>query len=275
MSADRENKLIDIIKSLDSVVVGLSGGVDSTLITRLCLDNLGQENVWIATGDSESIPSDELEACRNLIVWLEVPEDHYRIIKTSELSDPNYTVNNELRCYHCKRELFARLREYARQVGARHIIDGANASDLSDYRPGIRAGRELNVRSPFIEAGFAKDDVRALAKKLKLPNWDKPAMPCLASRIPYFSPVTAVKLEQIDRAEKYLKSLGFKQFRVRHHGKIARLELDDFARLFENGVKDKIYKELKNIGFAYVTVDLEGYRSGSLNIDLDRREKNK
>ena len=265
MTRDREKHLIDIINKLGSVAIGLSGGVDSTLITKLCIDHLGHENVWAVTGDSKSIPPEELDYCRDLAAWLKLPEDHFIIIETDELDDPNYAANPENRCYFCKQELFGKLKMLAGKVGAKHIVDGANASDLKDYRPGIQAGKELQVRSPFAEAGFTKDDIRALAKKLGLPNWDKPAMPCLSSRIPYHSPITPEKLEQVAQAERFLKSLGFKQFRVRHHGQIARLEVDDFKLLLKDGLKDKINEELKKIGFAYVAVDLGGFRSGSLN----------
>ena len=195
-------------------------------------------------------------------------------MKTDELNDPKYTANPENRCYFCKHELFTKLKDYAKKVGAKYIVDGSNASDLDDYRPGMQAGKELQVRSPFAEAGIDKDDIRSMAKESELPNWDKPAMPCLSSRIPYNSPVTPEKLDRIANAERFIRSLGFKQFRVRHHGKIARLEVLDFNLLLKNGMKDKINEKLKKLGFTYVSVDLGEFRSGSLNTQLKERYQN-
>ena len=269
---DKELKLFDIIKQLDSVVAGLSGGVDSTLLARLCIDTLGPDKVWLVTGASPSIMPEELEYCEMLVGRLGCLPDHFVIMNTDELDDPNYAANPENRCYYCKQELFGKLSEFAAKVGARHVIDGSNATDLTDYRPGRQAGQELNVRTPLAEAGFTKDDIRSLAKRLDLPNWDKPAMPCLSSRIPYNSPVTPEKLEQIAAAERYLRNLGLKQFRVRHHDKIARIEVDDPTSVLKDGLRGKIDKKFKEIGFTYVAVDLGGFKSGNLNIDIKGRE---
>ncbi len=274
MMNDKETVIKAIIKQLESVVIGLSGGVDSTLTAKLCIDMLGPENVWAVTGDSQSMMPEELEYCKQIAVWLGLVDDHFIIIDTDELDNPNYVTNPENRCYYCKRELFEKLTDLAGRVGAKYIIDGSNASDLKDYRPGTLACRELNVRAPLAEAGFIKDDIRALAQKLGLPNWDKPAMPCLASRIPYHSEITPEKLDQIAAAERYLKSLGFKQFRVRHHDKIARLEVDDINLLLKNGLREQIDQKLKEIGFSYVAVDLGGFKSGSLNVDIKGRKAN-
>ena len=164
MSAKR-NKLTDIITKLDSVVIGLSGGVDSTLITKLCIDILGFDNVWVVTGDSKSIPAEELNFCKKIINRLKLPSGHFIIMKTDELSNPNYTANTENRCYFCKHELFTKLKDHATKVGAKYIVDGSNASDLNDYRPGMQAGKELQIRSPFTEAGIDKDDIRSMAKE--------------------------------------------------------------------------------------------------------------
>jgi len=271
MTIDKESRLIAIIKSLKSAVIGLSGGVDSTLIAKLCEDHLGAENIWVVTGESESIMPEELEYCREMADYLELPPGHFVTIKTEELADPNYVSNPENRCYFCKHELFEKLTEFASTVGAACIVDGSNASDLLDYRPGLQAGKEFKVCSPFAKADFTKDDIRNLARKLGLPNWDKPAMPCLSSRIPYFSKVTSEKLLQIAAAERYLRQLGFRQFRVRHHGKIARLEIEDFELILGNGVKESINARFKEIGFTYVAVDLGGFRSGNLNIDVQKK----
>ena len=271
---DKEALIKGIIEKLESVIIGLSGGVDSTLTAKLCLDIIGPQNVWAATGDSKSMMPEELESCKRIASWLGLADDHFIVIDTAELDDPNYIANPENRCYYCKHELFGKLTELAGRVGAKHVIDGSNAADLTDYRPGMQACRELNVRAPLAEAGFDKDDIRILAKKLGLPNWDKPAMPCLASRIPYHSEITSAKLDQIADAERYLRGLGFRQFRVRHHDKIARLEVDDINLLLKNGLREQINQKLKEIGFIYVAVDLGGFKSGNLNVDIKGRKDN-
>ena len=271
---DKEQKLKEIVASYKSVVLGLSGGVDSTLAAKVCIDTLGHDQVWVVTGNSKSVMPEELGLCRKIAGWLELDEDHFIVIETGELSDPDYSANSPDRCYFCKSELFGKLKEIAEKVGASYIIDGSNASDLQDYRPGMKASRELKVRAPLAEAGFTKDDVRQYARKLGLPNWDKPSMPCLASRIPYNSEVTAKKLEQIAEAERFLRQLGFKQFRVRHHDKIARLELDNLNLLLKDGIKEKIDRKLREIGFTYVTADLGGFKSGSLNVNIEGIKQN-
>jgi len=268
----KETVIKEIIQKLHSVVVGLSGGVDSTLTAKLCLDILGHQNVWVATGNSKSMMPEELEYCKQMASWLGLMDEHFIIINTTELADPNYVANPENRCYYCKHELFGKLAVLASQVGAKFVVDGSNAADLTDYRPGTQACRDLNVRAPLAEAGFTKEDIRILAKKMGLPNWDKPAMPCLSSRIPYHSVVTPQKLDQIAAAERYLRGLGFKQFRVRHHDKIARLEIDDINLILKNGLREQIDKKLREIGFSYVAVDLGGFKSGSLNVGIIRKE---
>ncbi len=271
---EKKRKLTEIIKSYESVVIGLSGGVDSSLAAKVCLDALGEDNVWLVTGNSKSIMPEELEYCKEIATWLNLRDDHFIVINTNELDDPNYSSNPSNRCYFCKSELFGKLKDIANQVGAKTIVDGSNASDLHDYRPGLKASQEKYVKAPLAEAGFTKDDVRNLARELKLPNWDKPSMPCLASRIPYNSEVTAKKLEQIAKAERLMRELGFKQFRVRHHDKIARLEVEDIGLILANGVRDKINKGLKEIGFTYVAVDLGGFKSGSLNVNIEGTKQN-
>jgi uncharacterized protein len=269
MISEKTQNLHGILKDLQSVVIGLSGGVDSSLLAKLCLDILGRENVWVVTGNSKSVMPEELEFCRELAKWLRLDDKHFIIVETDEINDPNYAANPEDRCYFCKHELFGKLTEIAGEVGAKYVIDGSNASDMSDYRPGRKASQELKVRAPLAEAGFNKDDIRSLARELGLPNWNKPSMPCLASRIPYKSKVTVEKLEQIAEAERFLRKLGFRQFRVRHHDKIARIELDDFSLLLKNGTTEQINEHFKQIGFTYVTVDLGGFKSGSLNIGIE------
>ena len=193
-------------------------------------------------------------------------------IKTGELSDPNYRKNPIDRCFYCKTELYGKLLKIAREVGASHVVDGSNADDLKDWRPGRKAARDLEIVSPLAESGIRKDEIREIARELGLPNWEKPALACLASRIPYGSEVTEEKLRQIAEAERFIKSLGFSQLRVRHHGKMARIEFlkDDINKVLENGLSEKINNKLKSIGFSYVTVDLQGYRSGSMNENINK-----
>lgn len=270
---DKEKKLINIIRQLDSVVIGFSGGVDSTLMVHLCIKHLGLNDVWVVTANSKSTMPEEIKFCKKMMTKMGIPKDHFTIINTNELDDQNYTSNPENRCYFCRQELFGKLKKYAREVGAKNIVDGSNASDLTDYRPGMKAKNEFEVRSPLAEAGFTKRDVRNLAKRSGLTNWDKPATPCLSSRIPYHSKITLKKLEQIATAERLLKDLGFKQVRVRHHDHIARLEIEDFELLLKNGIKEKINEKLKKAGFTYVAVDLGGFRSGSLNDAIKEKRK--
>jgi uncharacterized protein len=257
---------------LKKVVLGFSGGIDSTFLLKMAVDTLGRENVWAVTGDSESLLPEELESCRELIHSTGLAPSHFMVIGTEELSNPEYSRNPVDRCFYCKSELFGKLREVADRVGAGYVVDGSNSDDLEDWRPGRRAAEKLRVISPLAETGFGKDDIRSLSRKLGLPNWDKPALACLSSRIPYGSEVTAEKLDRVARAERYLRSLGFGQLRVRHHDRMARIELlkVELPRLFGDGLLGEVGAELKSLGFAYVAVDLQGYRSGSMNEDLSK-----
>lgn len=278
MQAIIESKLDSLVSRLlplRKVLLGFSGGVDSSLVLKVAIDSLGPENVWAVTGDSESLNPEELEYCRTLGRSLGLRPSNYIEIRTNELSNPNYKANPIDRCFYCKHELFSRLQDIARRVGAIHVIDGSNADDKSDWRPGRKAAAQLGVVSPLAEAGITKSEIRELARSLGLPNWEKPALACLSSRIPYGSEVTVEKLQQIAEAERFLRSLGFSQLRVRHHDKIARIELlkEEMPLLNEPGVADKVVSKLKEIGFIYVAVDLQGYRSGSLNEDIPKDRK--
>jgi len=274
-AAKKYEKLKEHIKNLRKVVVGFSGGVDSTLLLKASFDVLGRENVWAVTGDSESLMPEELELCRKLIPDLGLGNENYIEIKTDEISDPNYRKNPIDRCFYCKSELFGKLQEIAKKVGADYVLDGFNADDANDWRPGRKAAQKLDVVSPLAEVGITKKDIREIAREIGLPNWEKPSLACLASRIPYGSEITEEKLFQIAEAERFLRSLGFSQLRVRHHGELARIELlkEEMYKAFENGLIDKISSKIKSLGFIYVTLDVEGYRSGSMNeiIDKDRK----
>ncbi len=259
------------LAGLGKVLVAFSGGVDSTLLLRTARDAVGR-NVLAVIATSETYPGREVRAARALARRLGV---RTKVIHTEELRNPEFSANPPERCYHCKRELFSALGDIAKEEGIGVVLDGANADDLSDYRPGSRAGRELGVRSPLQEAGLGKEEIRTLSRALGLPTWDKPSLACLASRFPYHTRIEPVSLRRVGAAEEYLRRLGLRQLRVRHHGPVARIEVEtaDFPKLIEPRIRARLTRYFKKLGYSYITMDLDGYRTGSLNEPLRRRSR--
>jgi uncharacterized protein len=254
-------RLRETLRKMGKVAIAYSGGLDSSFLAKVAFDVLG-EGVLLVTGVSESLPERELEEAKHLAISHGIP---HRLVRTKELENPLFSENRKDRCYHCKALLFDKIAEIARQESIPFILDGTNASDEGDYRPGRKAAAEKGVRSPLLEAGLTKDDIRKEAKRLGLPNWKKPSFACLASRFPYGETLTKKKLSQVEQCENILHDLGFAQFRVRCHGDVARIEVEesDTARVFEH--REAIVKGFRETGFQFVSLDLEGYKTGSMN----------
>src|SRR3990172_4971720 len=264
MNIEKKLKILkDTIKFMKSVVVAFSGGVDSTLVAKVSYDVLGAKALAV-TARSETYPSYEYEEAKKIAK--EIGISHITI-DTSELNIKGFAENPPNRCYFCKSELFGKLKEIAREKGYKNVADGANLDDTGEYRPGLDAAKELEVRSPLKESGLRKVDIREISKHLKLSNWDKPPYACMSSRFPYFQSITEEKLTIVAAAENYLRSIGLKQFRFKHHDTIARIEVlpEDITLLLQDGKRTEIVKKFKEIGYKYITIDMEGYRCGSMN----------
>ena len=267
MQKSKFEKLKEILSGMSSLVVAYSGGTDSTLVLKIAHEVLG-DKVLAITAVSASLPSADRNEAEEIARQIGVK---HVLVESMETSSQDYLSNTPDRCFFCKKETYGKLTAYAKKYGYEVIVDGTNADDLGDYRPGRKAAREFAVRSPLLEAGFTKVEIRQLSRELGLPNWDKPAAACLSSRIPYGTPITLEALSQVERAEALLHGLGLRQLRVRHHGTVARIEVDpsDFTLLLEHRIE--IVPALKAIGYSYVTLDMAGFRSGSMN-DVIRKE---
>jgi uncharacterized protein len=261
--AHKLDELHDWFRPLDGVVVAYSGGTDSTLVAAVAARALGGRALAV-TAVSPSLPPGEAEEARSVAEGLGI---RHRTVRTREAERPEYLANGTDRCYHCKTELFDVLGSVARAGGASTVVSGANLDDLGDFRPGLRAAEEHGVRHPLVEVGFTKAQVREAARALGVPTWDKPASACLSSRIAFGVRISVEELSKVGRAERVLKDLGFRQCRVRVHGDLVRIEVEtaDLPRLAEPGVRERVSEALLGLGYRYVTVDLQGFRSGSMN----------
>jgi uncharacterized protein len=251
------------LKDMGGALIAFSGGVDSSVLLAAAHSALGESAV-AATGTSASFPAHDMESARTICARLGV---RWVTIESGELDDGRYSANPPNRCYFCKRSLFEKLLAKASEEGLPFVVEGSNKDDLSDIRPGLKAIRELGIRSPFLDLGIGKQEIRILAKHYGLPNWDKPSSPCLASRIPYGETITRERLQRIDSSETVLRGLGFRQVRVRDHGTLARIELksEDMEKLLDPGVRQMVVAACKDAGYTFVSLDLQGYRTGAMH----------
>ena len=261
-----------LIRNYGKAAVAFSGGVDSTFLLKACVETLGSDNVLACIGISPSLAQHQLEQARELatLIGVELIE-----LPLDELNDPNYQANKADRCFHCKSYQFKTVQEYAKERGIEHTLCGTNFDDKDDYRPGNMAVQALGIGTPLMDAELTKPDIRELSKMLGLPTADIPASPCLASRVAYGETITEKKLNQVEQAETVLRSLGFVEFRVRHHGNIARIEVPEsqIAKVVDPPTRKQVVEQLKKTGFQYISLDLQGFRSGSLNETLSDDEK--
>ena len=259
----KEERLRELFRELESVIVAYSGGVDSSYVAYVANEELGPRALCI-TGQSASLPAYQRAEIDRVV---EKFGFQHEVIHTEELENPDYRANNSNRCFFCKDELYSKLESVARSRGIKNIVDGSTVDDLGDFRPGRQAAAQHAVRSPLIEVGLSKTEVRELSRKVTLPTWDKPASPCLSSRIAYGTTVTIERLSKVDRGEEILREFGFREFRVRHHDQLVRLEIAqaEMDRALQKDLLDELAKKFRELGFKYVTLDLEGFRSGSMN----------
>jgi len=263
----KEERLKGLLREYDSVVVAFSGGVDSSYLLYVAQLVL-KDKVLAVTAQSPLYPQHHLKKAKDFTHRYRIA---HKIITTNEMVSPQFRSNPPSRCYYCKVELFTRLKDIATKKGYKMVVDGSNLDDTSDFRPGLQAARELKVLSPLIDAGITKEDVRYLSRKAGLPTWNVPSSACLASRFPYHTTISEEKLKAVSQGEDFLRELGFRQVRIRHHGEVARIEVlpSEIPHLLASDMIERVVKKLKSLGFKYITLDLQGYRTGSMNEVLD------